>query len=229
VAPLRGTIVIDVYCLVPYRPPPLLEAAPAGEEAPRNVELVFAFKNGRAMRKRDGGRHPFAELLDRTVRACETSPLGAAASQTTWVPVPRSGASKKSFDPAGDQFPCWTLANALAKRVDGAASNLLTRPSPSRKKREVQANINSLRFSGPLPSTSRIVLLDDVYVTGCALVSCAAVLREKGYVGDIAAFCVGYDVAEDAAKKLHELKQWWRLSWRPGWERPKREPMGAWG
>ena len=226
--PLKDEIALDVYCLIPYRTAALCRVAPEQENAPRNREIVFAFKNGRAMRRAYGG-HSFHSLSARMVKACGESPLGGpAAAGTVWVPVPRSGASQPSTDPGSDPYPCWTLAKWLAARLGGGARQLLDRRSPPAGKRHVQAAIDTLELAEPLPSPARIVLVDDVCTSGSTLASCAAFLRDRGYQGTIAAFCVAYDVAQALADQVQPRKTTWRVTWSPDRPRSTTELVGPW-
>lgn len=225
--PPLTSVLVDVYADVPYRPRELRDAAPQSEDAGRKVEAVWAFKNGRAMSRKYGG-HRFVDLVGRLVLRCKESPLAAAAAETTWVPVPRSGVSQDSFDEDADPFPCWTLCQALAEKLGGRAVDALSRRSPLKTKHFVQPNLDSLRASKALSLSPRVVLVDDVLTTGCTLVACAAMLRERGHEGEFYSFCAGYTIDGHEADRAHPSYQAWRLSWQPGWDRPRREPLEPW-
>ena len=226
--PRLAPVVVDAYCILPYRARELRSMAPSREDAWRNAKAVWAFKNGRRMAAKYGGRS-LDEVIERMIFRFRSSPLADAAERTCWIPVPRSGASQKSRDPDADPYPCWTLANALAA-LGGEASAPLERLYPVKSKHNVQAGIDSLKYSGPLPVLPEVVLIDDVCTTGSAAMSCAVVLRQRGYKGRFSAFCAGYAVAAEDASKAHPNRIGWRLTWQPGMgERPRRELLGQWG
>lgn len=226
---MKAPISLDVYCLIPYRNRELCGMAPEGEKARRNREIGWAFKNGRAMSKAHRGR-PFDALVGRIVRACNTSPLGKRASETLWVPVPRSGESKKSFDPNSDPYPCRTLAAEFAKWIGGSTHEIFNAQRSFRpEKHNTGAALESLKFDGPVPNEPVVILVDDTFVTGASLVACAKRLLTEGYRGKIDAFCVAYDIHRRNAKEQHPIKRCFRIDWSAGQRRPNETPLGLWG
>ncbi len=219
---------LDVYCLVPYHKKSLCDAAPPIEPVDLNREIVFAFKNGRAMRKAHGG-HSFEKLIKSIVSACKLSPVGVDASETSWIPIPRSGASQPSTDTNSDHHPARTLGIHLAAQLGGSMCNNLIRVLPLTEKRDIGAARSSLALEGSVSNASKIILLDDTFVAGATIASCAATLREQGHTGLIAAFCIGYDVSSRKATELHERKTHWRMTWSMSDQRPYVKFMGRWG
>lgn len=107
--------------------------------------------------------------------------------------------------------------------------DIFTRAFPLTEKRNIHAAAESLKIMGQVPKSSRVVLLDDTYVTGATIASCAAMLRKRGFAGTIAAFCIGYDVAARKATELHERKTHWRITWSSNDKRPDAKFIGRWG
>jgi hypothetical protein len=221
-------VLIDVFCLVPYRTESRCRMAPLPEPAFYNREIVFAFKNGRAVSPSHGG-HSFKKLIRSIVTACQKSPLAERAKNCTWVPVPRSGVSKPSFDPGGDSYPCETLALEMAHRLGGKATKIFADQRHfAPKKHDVLVGLESLAMSTELPSSEWLVLVDDTFVTGATLASCAIMLRDHGYGGEIAAFCVGYDVDPREASMAQVNKIRRQITWKSGNVRPEVVRQGTW-
>ncbi len=227
---MTPSITLKVFCLAPYRPQTRCKLAPLSEPAFFHREIVLAFKNGRAVHESQGG-YSYKTLVRSIASACQESPLAQQAADALWVPVPRSGASEPSFDPQGDKYPCNTLAQQLASRIGGRAIELLDPCRTHRpKKHDVAAGIATLRLTRAVPaSTSNIYLIDDTFVTGATIVACAHVLREHGYRGEVAAFCVGYDVGSHEATMEHRRKVWREIQWTYGSTRPQEVARGSWG
>jgi Phosphoribosyl transferase domain len=223
---------LSVYCLVPYFKAELYNSAARSADEEWNREFLFAFKNGRAMRPKCGG-HSFVDVVGKIVARYAESPLSKIAAETAWVPVPRSGASQPSAARNSDLFPCLTLVLELAKRFGDArkAYTSLERPITlqQEKKRNVVHNINTLAVVGPIPRERRVVLVDDVATTGSTLVACAHLLRDQGYKGSIAAFCVAYDVDPRDAHSAQPPNREWLIRWAHPYSRPRFKPVGTWG
>ena len=221
------THTLRVYSYCPYAP------KEPGNRHKHAVAFLRAFKNGRGYRFTAWDRD-FAQVVQIIVdRARECPAFGAPCIV---VPVPRSGSSRKSFDPRASDLPCLPLARALADAIPGVqVAELLTRirevprASDTDGRVSVQTHLESLAVDLPRSLVGkRLVLLDDLLTKGTQLMACCLALQNAGHHGEIEAFCVAQTVAPSATPEQLEPYLIHHVRWRKGQKLASRDDRQQW-
>ena len=220
---------LRAYSYYPYHRPD------ARDVYQRAVKYFFAFKNGRDYRSSDRRKsQTFDQIVQKLSEKAGRCPV--FRHEWTAVPVPRSGSSQKPFSANACEYPCWALAQRLAK--DGhvvEARQILHRHKPVSRASDtegripIETHLDSLTVTlHPSLKGAPLILIDDLITRGTQLMACYLALRRAGHEGSVEAFCVSQTVARDPTDEQLEPYLEHLISWRDGWSHANRTDHGQW-
>lgn len=200
----------------------------------RAQEFCFAFKNGRGDRHKHAKCRTFREVLSGIARNAASCP--AFTERSVLIPIPRSGSSRRSFEPGACEWPNLELARVLARDGPHEVAQLLERETVVRLSSDkslgrvpVAEHIASLRVRVEqrlLPE--RLVLLDDVLTKGTQAMASFLTLRRAGYTGPIVAFFVHQTVAPRPTKMQRQPFLVHSITWVEGQHFAQRSEISCW-
>lgn len=223
----RPTEEIAAYSLFPY--------STRHKDDPRHLlermrRYVLSFKHAR---RDDGTGRSFAAIVDDL--AAQAWPSPALDGARALVPIPPLDPPRPRRGEAVVE-PCWELAQALARRLDGARAVRLFERTASVGWVEDQApptfadHVRSLRRTRePLPGHDEpIALIVDLVTRGTEVLGCALALRDAGYAGPITALVVAQ--ATGRYPKPLQLRSFLtsRITGHPDEPYPARADLDVW-